>query len=210
MSIDAAYDAWAPSYDSQPNRTRDLDAAVARALTPAGPLGLLVEAGCGTGKNTAHYAATAAAVLALDFSPGMLALARERITDAHVRFAQADLLAAWPAAARDADRVCFHLVLEHIADLHAVLAHAAAALRPGGDVVISELHPARQYRGSQAHYLDAAGNPVPVTAHVHHLSDYLAAAGAAGLSLRQLEEYWHRQDDRQGPPRLLALRLGKD
>lgn len=205
MRIDAAYDAWAPSYDSQLNRTRDLDAQVARTLTPAGPLALLIEAGCGTGKNTGHYAGTSSAVLALDFSAGMLAIARERIGLAQVQFEQADLQAAWPCVPASADRVCFHLVLEHIADLVPVLGHAATALKPGGQLIISELHPARQYRGGQAHYLDAAGNPVPVTAHLHHLRDYLQAIAAVGLQLQAVDEHWHAQDDRQGPPRLLSL-----
>jgi malonyl-CoA O-methyltransferase len=39
---------------------------------------LLIELGCGTGKNTAFYAQIAARVIALDFSIGMLANARVR------------------------------------------------------------------------------------------------------------------------------------
>lgn len=206
MTIDVAYNAWAPSYDGQPNRTRDLDAGVARQLSRAA-CARLVEAGCGTGKNTVHYAALAAQVLALDFSGGMLAIARERISAGHVQFQQADLQQPWPCAPGSADRVAFHLVLEHIADLGQVLGHAATARRPGGQVVICELHPARQYRGSQAHYLDAAGRPVAVTAHVHHISDYLAAAAQAGLTLVALDEHWHADDARNGLPRLLSLVL---
>lgn len=206
MRIDVAYDAWAPSYDSQLNRTRDLDAAVAQQLSQK-HCARLVEAGCGTGKNTGHYAALAAQVLALDFSAGMLAVARERISAGHVQFQQADLQQPWPCAPGSADRVAFHLVLEHIAELPLLLSHAATALRPGGEVVICELHPARQYRGSQAHYLDAAGNPVPVTAHVHHIRDYLTAATQAGLSLVALDEHWHAEDPRSGIPRLLSLVL---
>ena len=207
MRIDAAYDAWAPSYDSQPNRTRDLDALVARQLTPSPVGGLIVEAGCGTGKNTGHYAGVCDQVRAVDFSAGMLAVARQRITAGHVHFQQADLLQPWPCLAGSVDRVAFHLVLEHVQDLARVLCQAATTLRPGGQVVISELHPARQYRGSQAHYLDAAGDPVPVTAHLHHLSDYLGAASRAGLQLLALDEHWHADDARSGVPRQLSLVL---
>lgn len=207
MQIDHAYNAWAPSYDSQHNRTRDLDALVARQLTPSALEGVIVEAGCGTGKNTAHYTSVGTVVQALDFSSGMLAVARERVVDGRVQFQQADLLQPWPVADGVASLVAFHLVLEHIADLPPVLLQAARVLSPGGQVVISELHPARQYRGSQAHYLDAEGNPVPVTAHIHHLSDYLSAARAAGLQLLDVDEHWHADDEQRGLPRLLSLRL---
>ena len=77
--VAAAYDRWAGQYDDAPNATRDLDAAVVRR-TPLRVDGRdVLELGCGTGKNTAWLAARARQVLALDFSPGMLAAARRRL-----------------------------------------------------------------------------------------------------------------------------------
>lgn len=213
LAVDAAYTAWAASYDRDPNRTRDLDAEVARQLVgPAsavvpGPLGLVVEAGCGTGKNTVHYAALARRVLALDFSAGMLDVARARVAAPQVQFAQADLQADWPAAAQDADLVCFHLVLEHMAQLAPVLARAARALRPGGHLLVSELHPFKQYLGGQARFQDPQGREQRIPAHVHHVSDYTAAAQGCGLQLLRLDERWHADDDPGGVPRLLCLVL---
>ena len=98
-------------------------------------------------------------------------------------------------------------MLEHVANLSRVLSQAAQVLRPGGQVLVGELHPARQYRGSQADYLDADGQPAPVTAHIRHLSDYLTVARSAGLQLLEVDEHWHADDDHQGLPRLLSLRF---
>jgi malonyl-CoA O-methyltransferase len=88
----------------------------------------LVEAGCGTGKNTRHFSQIAAEVHALDFSAGMLAVARRRVPTPHVHFHQADLSAAWPCRANSAQLVSFNLVLEHIQGVAGVLRKAA---RPG-------------------------------------------------------------------------------
>lgn len=207
MSIANAYSAWSASYDADCNRTRDLDAEVTRRLLGHECLPVVVEAGCGTGKNTGHFASMADLVLALDFSEGMLAVARRRITAANVRFQQADLCAEWPCPANLAQLVAFHLVLEHIEDLAPVFGQAARTLAPGGTVHVSELHPGKQYQGSQARFLDAEGRQVQVQAYTHHISDFIRAAGVSGLVLRRLDEWWHHEDSPGGVPRLVTFQF---
>lgn len=200
------YSRWSPSYDSDRNLTRDLDRAVTRQVLNGRSFDLVVEAGCGTGKNTIHCAAVARAVQALDFSPGMLAVAAGRVSAPNVSFHHVDLTAAWPCEPASADLVSFNLVLEHIEDLGQPLSHAARAVRPAGLVLLSELHPFRQYQGSQARCCDLDGREVKVAAFTHHVSDYLRAAEANGLRLVQLDEWWHAEDC-GAPPRLLTCRF---
>ena len=204
MKIDDAYSRWAASYDSDRNLTRDLDRAVTTALWGGRHGGRIVEAGCGTGKNTEFFAAVGEAVLALDFSPGMLARARQRVQAEHVRFEVANLELPWPCEGAWANLVSFNLVLEHIEALEPVFREAARVLAPGGRVFVSELHPFRQYQGSQAHFVDQNGSATPITAFCHHLSDFLRAARAARLELEQVDEHWHAEDQGK-PPRLLTL-----
>lgn len=203
-AVAAAYDAWAASYDEDENRTRDLDAATLRTLLADAAFDRIVEAGCGTGKNTGWLAARCRALLALDLSRGMLAVARRKVAATNVAFVQADLTSAWPLRAAGADLVAFDLVLEHVRDLDPVFAAATTALRPGGELLAIELHPFRQYEGKQAHF--RVGEAVTmVPAHRHHVSDFVRAAQRAGLELVDLREWWH-QDDAGRPPRLLSLR----
>jgi SAM-dependent methyltransferase len=77
-SIANSYSAWAATCDTDRNLTRDLDAELTCRLIGPGPVSVLVEAGCGTGKNTRHFSQIAAEVHALDFSAGMLEVARRR------------------------------------------------------------------------------------------------------------------------------------
>ena len=204
-SIAAAYDQWASSYDLEVNRTRDLDRQTLRALLADRSFAHTVEAGCGTGKNTAWLAERSRRVTAQDISTGMLAMARQKLCLGHVAFVQADLqVPPWPVPTAVADLVTFNLVLEHVADLGPVLAEAARVLRPGGTLCVCEWHPFRQYQGKQANF-QRDGVVTRVPAFVHHVSDYLAAAQAAGLTLCELREAWHSEDAGR-PPRLLALR----
>ncbi|MCC7000934.1 MAG: class I SAM-dependent methyltransferase [Gemmatimonadaceae bacterium] len=208
MSIDDAYNRWAPTYDSDANRTRDLDADVMRQLFASLHVRRFIEAGCGTGKNSEFFAAHAEELVALDFSREMLAKARARTGATNVAFVLHDLHAPWPVEHGVADVVSFNLVLEHVRDLAPVLAHAAAACRDGGEVLLTELHPARQYLGGQAHFQAADGDEVRVPAYLHHLSDYITAAESSGLRLARLHEWWHANDVGK-PPRLVTLRFLK-
>jgi ubiquinone/menaquinone biosynthesis C-methylase UbiE len=205
FTVAEAYSAWAGNYDSDRNLTRDLDAQVTRQVLGTGRFDVLVEAGCGTGKNTSYFSEIADEVHALDFSAGMLDVARTRVSAPHVHFWQADLSASWPCPAGRAQLVSFNLVLEHIESLAPVLRRAALALAPGGHVFISELHPFKQYQGSQARFLSASGEQVKVQAYTHHLSDFFAAAAACGLVLVRYNEWWHPADEAGSAPRLATF-----
>ena len=79
-----AYDQWAETYDNDSNRTRDLAGKVLREMGLDVSGRKLVEIGCGTGRNTewlARAEASAADVVALDFSVEMLERARLRVPD---------------------------------------------------------------------------------------------------------------------------------
>lgn len=145
-----AYEHWARTYDTAENRTRDLDALVLRGTELPLSGARVIEFGAGTGKNTEYLAENAASVLALDFSPAMLERARARGLGEHVTFAEQDITQPWPAGDASADLVVGNLVLEHVEDLSPVYAEIGRVLKPGGILFISELHPDRQARGSQA------------------------------------------------------------
>ncbi len=91
MSIQQAYNQWANNYDTDRNRTRDLDQQVMYQLLQGQTYQAILELGCGTGKNSQFFSTIGAALLALDFSTGMLEHARSKITAQHVQFQQADL-----------------------------------------------------------------------------------------------------------------------
>jgi predicted TPR repeat methyltransferase len=207
-NIQIAYNAWSELYDDNANKTRDLEAEVLRALLKDVPINACLEMGCGTGKNTVWLKEKASFLLATDLSVGMLTKAREKVTDEHVHFVQADMKDDWDFVVnrngtRSFDMVVFSLVLEHIDDLGDIFQKVAAATMSGGRMYIGELHPYKQYTGTKARFDTAAGR-VELLCFNHHLSDFVEAAEAADFELEVLREYFD-DGDRSNLPRILAM-----
>lgn len=202
-NIQQAYNEWSAIYDSNANLTRDLDQRIVRETLTGRRFQHILEIGCGTGKNTVLLAEIGRQVHALDFSAGMLEQARAKVRADHVRFETADLTQRWNCADAAYDLIVCCLVLEHIQDLKHIFAEAARVLTPGGGFLIHELHPFKQYLGTQARF-DRGAESVTVTAFTHHTSEFTNAAQQHGLKLIQLNEHWHPEDVNK-PPRLLSL-----
>src|SRR5690606_22335916 len=138
----SAYNQWAEQYDTNKNRTRDLEAISLRAALGELPLfnnGL--EIGCGTGKNTEWLLTRCAKITAVDLSEGMLARAKEKINASNVEFRQADITQNWDFANGLYDLATFSLVLEHIELLDPIFAKLKNVMATNGYVYVGELHP---------------------------------------------------------------------
>jgi malonyl-CoA O-methyltransferase len=208
--VSELYDRWSATYDSDLNATRDLDAIVLREAGLPVTGRDVCELGCGTGKNTEWLAERASRVLALDFSAGMLAIARSRIASDRVTFRLHDITEPWPAPDASFDAVIGNLVLEHISSVERVFAEAARVLREGGVLFLAELHPYRQLTGSQAHFTETqSGDTLHVPAFVHSTGEFVNAGIDAGLQLRRLGEHLESGAKSGVPPRLLSLLFEK-
>ena len=205
-NVAAAYDRWSAQYDDNENPTRDLDALVVRQELVQLTNRAVLELGCGTGKNTVWLAEQSKHVTALDFSPGMLAVARRRVEAANVRFVQHDVRETWPLGDGEVDVVIGNLVLEHVADLAPVYREASRVLKPGGQLFLCELHPYKQLLGSQARFTDPnTHETVHVTAFAHSMAEYVNSGLDAGFSLSMLGEWRDAGALADAPPRLVSL-----
>ena len=206
MNTQKAYNQWASQYDSNINKTRDLEAVALKDVLSTIPFDSCLEIGCGTGKNTSWLLEKTNHITSVDLSEEMLAIARDKIANEKVSFVQADILKDWTFAKQDYDLVSFSLMLEHIENLEPVLVKAAATLKPGGYVYIGELHPFKQYSGSKARFDTDTGTQV-VDCYTHHISEFIEAGKKSGLQLVDLKEFF--DEDNRDMPRLLTLLLNK-
>jgi len=204
MSIRDVYEDWSRTYDSDRNATRDLDRIVLERVLGKFHFESIIEAGCGTGKNTELLSRLGGNVVAMDFSPGMLERAKAKTAHlTNISFAIADITQPWPCPERSANLVTCNLVLEHVRELQPVFGEAVRALDKGGLFFVCELHPFRQYAGVVANYRRGE-NTIEVPAFVHHISDFLESARLGGFSLKSLQEWWHEKDKGK-PPRLVSF-----
>ncbi len=98
----------------------------------------LLDAGCGAGLCALLASLRGARVSAIDASPGLLAIARERLPDADVREGDLEAL-PYPDASFDAV-VAVNSVF-YAADMAAAMRELARVVRPGGRVVVTAWGP---------------------------------------------------------------------
>ena len=194
---------------------------------------------CHIGFDSILLARAGARVIGADFSAASVAKARSLAERAGVgaRFVQADSrdLPRWLHGGFDLVYATIG-VLNWIGDIDAWMASAAAVLRPGGRLVLVEIHPLYTAVGSldplvlDFPYADAGpqrfdedgsyANPAATVAatetieHAHSLGEVVTAALGAGLRIEALREHLAVERDPRGTmlareeDGLLRLRLG--
>lgn len=203
MKVDEAYNIWADQYDSNRNKTRDLDALSTIKTLEKYDYSRVIELGCGTGMNTVYLLKKASKVIGLDFSEEMLNKAKEKIKDNRAEILKTDLTTDRGIEDNYADLITCNLVLEHINDLDVVFHQANKKLKNGGSFYISELHPFKQYLRSKARFETENGTHELET-FVHHISEYLKVAKENGFELIALNAWFDKEQENK-IPRLIGL-----
>jgi SAM-dependent methyltransferase len=168
---------------------------VAEYLSGRDP-GVALDAACGTGRFAEFLATCGHRVIGVDSSAHMLAHAWRRVPDGEFHIAELDRL---PLPDDSVDIIVCALALVHVPRVKPVLAEFARVLRPGGDLVISDVHHELVTRGSVIKAPGPAGEPRIVDTYRHQLGDYLRAALSLGLHVRRCEEPHATRPDRPPP-----------
>jgi ubiquinone/menaquinone biosynthesis C-methylase UbiE len=193
----AGYARWAATYDRPGNPLISVEQPVVWELLDALPAGRALDAACGTGRHSAHLAERGHEVTGVDGSPEMLELACARLPDA--RLLEGDLHAL-PVDDGEFDLAVCALALGHLQDLRPPVSELARAVRAGGRVLLSDMHPAMSVAGGQAFFAAENGSLAFVREHVHLYGEYLDAFADAGLDVIRCVEprYTPEEADMQG------------
>lgn len=97
-------------------------------------------------------------------------------------------LQALPVTTGTADLVVTALALTHVPDLGPVFAEFARVLRPGGHLVVSDVHPGLVLLGSVVKGVSPTGQAQLASTHRHSTADFLRAALGSGFEVRCYEE----------------------
>lgn len=194
----AGYGTWSTTYDDPGNGLFTAEEKHVHQILQGLPIGDALDAACGTGRHTQYLTGLGHRVVGVDSSPDMLALARARVREA--RFLQGDL-SRLPLPDASMDIVLCTLALTHLPELAGPMAEFARVLRPGGHLVISDVHHEWVALGSVPHMRRDDGAPGLLPAFRHRAGDYLAATLPRGLQLRSCEEpVFPGQGDPKSPP----------
>lgn len=199
------YDNWALSYDHNINPTRDLDKLATKESLFNINFSNVLELGCGSGKNTEWLITKAEKLVGLDFSEGMLNVARHKITSENVTFINANLNEKWPVDNNTFDLATINLTLEHIENLNHIFNSAKMKLTKAGKCFVCELHPKKQLAQSKARF-EEKGAEVVLDVFQHSELDYIQSAEKAGFILLEKKDWY---DDETDLPRLISFLFEK-
>ena len=184
-----AYDIWAAGYDHQPmNLVLALDEELFSALLheydtvfPA-----ILDIGCGTGRHWEKLKALKPSRLAgYDVSQGMLSRLAEKFPGSEIHLLENMSL---PEEKNEsADLLVSTLALAHMKDLKTALGAWARILRSGGELILTDFHPASLLQGGQRTFSDR-GKTIAIRNYIHPLPELVKTCGQLGFTqLRFLE-----------------------
>ena len=199
------YDNWAPHYDNNINPTRDLDKLVTKKSLYNLNFSNVLELGCGSGKNTEWLITKADKLVGLDFSDGMLDLARYKISSQNVTFIKTNLNEKWPVDNNAFDLATINLTLEHIENLDHIFNSVIMKLTKAGKCFVCELHPKKQLAGSKARF-EEKGTEIVLDVFQHLELDYIQSAEKAGFTLLKKKDWYDYETDL---PRLISFLFEK-
>ena len=180
------YDLWADDYDTAANPVVAMDRRYSLSILAPAAGERILDAGCGTGVNLESMLQNGADPVGIDFSSGMLSVARRRLPG--VPLFVADLQQSFPFVDASFDAALCTLVGEHLADIGGVLVELRRVLRPGGRLVFSVYHPEMAAAGIEANF-ERTGVEYRLGAHQHTVRDYLQAVAEAGFDGLAYREY---------------------
>jgi ubiquinone/menaquinone biosynthesis C-methylase UbiE len=179
--VAAGYDQWAKTYD-RPLRLFPVEEPVLHSLFDRLPAGsTILDAACGTGRHSVRLAGRGHTVIGVDGSEAMLEKAREKLPDA--TFRQGDLTSL-PLEDASVDAVVCALSLVHLEAVAPAVAEFARVLRPGGTLLVSDVHPFLIELGWRAQFAAGEGGIGFMTIHPHMASEYVTAFAETGFRVR--------------------------
>lgn len=199
LAVLEGYARWAATYeqDMEGHPLALAEAGAMRALLPPCQGITALDAACGTGRYARLLAEEGARpVIGIDQSAAMLERARA-LSSPHAAtellFRQGSLLDL-PLEDHSCNLAVVALALAHLEtpQLTQAFAEFSRVLKPGGVLLMSEMHPFGALTGGRCRFETNAGTPQRQVYHIqtytHLHEDYFAAANNAGLTLEALRE----------------------
>jgi len=195
VSVQEGYERWAPTYDRDPNPLLALEERQLKLMIPPLLGRRVLDLACGTGRWLEWLiAGGASGGVGVDFSPAMLAAAKEK-SDVRGRIVQANCRAI-PFAHAVFDLVVCSFAVGHIPDLRSVAREVGRVTTASADVYVTDLHPLAYGQGWQTGFRDNGG-AVEIATWPRSTQEFLAPWTSAGFDCAQSVECRFSEPERQ-------------
>ena len=154
------------------------------------PMRSAIDVGAGTGRHALALAGRGVAVMAIDPSPEMLDIARRKAAKAGlgIDFRRAAIDEGLPAEDGRFDLLICALTLSHVRDFDEAVRECARVVRPGGAILITDIHPDVANGLGWTVTLRRPGAIYKLAHPGHTRSDYIDAIAGADCSVARLIE----------------------
>ena len=184
------YAAWAQTYDLEVNPLIAAEEPRVQRIFKEVPMSTAIDIGAGTGRHAIVLAKRGVAVTAVDQSPEMLSVARQKAAreGLEIDFRTGSLDDRLPSEDEHFDFLVCALALSHVPDIDHAVRECARVVKEGGSLLISDIHPdavnglgwtGKVRRPGVTYNLPVAGHTRP---------DYFNSLTAAGCSIESFEE----------------------
>lgn len=185
FDVKSGYEAWSETYDSGPNILIDAEEPVVKSILKEIPLGRTLDAACGTGRYAEFLYSLGHKVTGVDLSTEILKKAKTR--NQYINFIQGNLTSL-PLDDSEFDLTICALAISHYPNITKILSELKRVTRPGGHIILSDIHPWLVVLGAQADFHDKDGKWGYVPNYIHWHSDYIQAFDTMDLRLLRCEE----------------------
>ena len=176
-----AYNRWSETYDDEKNPQTALEEESVVDLLDPGKSDKILDAGCGTGRYCGIFQSVGAEVVGVDFSIGMLNVAKKKYPN--VDFILADLTQELPFKDSSFTKVNCAQTMKHLSDIGFTLSEFSRLITTNGTITFSVTHPEMYWDN----YKKSTSSSCILTeeADIHHyrFCDYFEAIKFAGLQL---------------------------
>jgi cytosine/adenosine deaminase-related metal-dependent hydrolase/ubiquinone/menaquinone biosynthesis C-methylase UbiE len=190
------FNCWAQVYDAQSNPLLLLEGRrVAPLLPPVGG-GNVLDVGCGTGRWLTHLETLRpASLIGIDCSLAMLKHAREKVLPATKL--EHGHSSALPGEDASYTFVMASFLLSYVKDLQAFAFECARTIRPGGWMLVSDMHPLTAAERGWKRSFHVDGRTVDIAVHSRSLAEIIGTFERNGFELGVLIEPAFEEPERR-------------
>ncbi len=183
----SVFDLWAQVYDSQLNPLLMLEEREVASLLPPLKDRDVLDIGCGTGRWLSRLEGFRPRSLSgVDSSSVMLQLARQKISSTTLLYQNRSI--ELPIEDSSKDFILSSFVVSYLDDLHLFASECARIARPGGCLLISDMHPATaaEHEWKRSFHIDGVEIEIPVRSRV--LQEIISTFQDRGFDVQTLIE----------------------
>ncbi|HBC88001.1 MAG TPA: hypothetical protein DCZ94_13705 [Lentisphaeria bacterium] len=189
QQVEKTYDAQSNAYDKAhssctASEITAVEEIVVKSLLRRIEFKDVLDAGTGTGRYAVFLAKQGKRVEATDQSSKMLEVARGKSEELGLSIAfRKEDVSNISAKDESFDLVMCMLTLAHVEDLNQPFKEFVRVLRPGGHIIISDIHPDIQKTWGPGLMIDIEGSQFPFPAFHGSVEEYVNAAEKAGAEI---------------------------